>query len=212
MSTTTKNNWVLMDHIFIALRKAELLVDNGAEGRSSDDIYLTIRQEIYHERPGRGPDEKFPHQAVMVMTERDIIENSEDTREAALRLLTDPRIGENVYGNHPGEPRPPGVQPNEESMARRLAERLSQQRLLKCGLGYPGAAWDQALQEDAIEKARSAILKAVQEDQEPIQPDDVWADNLACWLMEGGVIREGRSYSDTAEALKETFRQVAQPD
>ena len=115
MSTTTKNNWVLMDHIFIALRKAELLVDNGAEGRSSDDIYLTIRQEIYHERPGRGPDEKFPHQAVMVMTERDIIENSEDTREAALRLLTDPRIGENVYGNHPGEPRRRGSSPTRKA-------------------------------------------------------------------------------------------------
>ena len=202
----------MMDHIFLALRKAELLVDNGAEGRGSDEIYLTIRQEVYHEWPGGGPDAEFPRRAADLLAERDVIKDSEDARQDVLRLLTDPRVGENVYGNQPGEPRRPGLPPSDDWLARRLAERLSQQGLLKYGLGYSRAAWDQVLWEDAIGRARNTILEAIREDRQPAGPDDVWADNLAGWLEEGSVIREGRSCSDAAEALKEAFRQVVQPD
>ena len=80
-STPTKNNWVMMDHIFIALRKAELLADNGAEGRGSDEIYLAIRQEVYREWPGGGPDAEFPRRAADLLAERDVIKDSEDARQ-----------------------------------------------------------------------------------------------------------------------------------
>ena len=209
-STPPKNNWVMMDHMFMGLRKAELLVDNGAEGRGSDEIYLTIRQEVYHEWPGGGPDAELPRRAVDLLAERDVIKDSEDARQDVLRLLTDPRVGENVYGNRPGEPRRPGLPPSDDRLARRLAERLSQQALLKYGLGYSGAAWDQVLWEDAIGRARSAILQAIREDREPTPPDDVWADNLGEWLEEAGVIRPGLDHAAAAEALKEAFRQVPQ--
>ena len=208
-STPNKNNWVLMDHIFIALRKAELLVDNGAEGRGSDEIYLPIRQEVYRERPGGGPDAEFRRRAVETLAERSIIPSHEAGR--TLTLLADPSIGEMVYGNQPGEPRPPGTSHDDKRMSQSLAQRLMHQGLLRYSLGYSGATWDYMLHQDTLVRARGVILAAVREDRERAGPDEVWADNLACWLEEGGVIRPGITYDAAAEALKEAFRQAAKP-